>query len=161
LFWFWPHAGQTNIEWMGAQLARREGAATRRDDNRTVWVLDTETKGTGAEMVPLEKLQQRRRGTGPSAPITLIRRDRRSDQDRVDAATREPGPRAPRRFKVAGVMSGEVVAEDVGSLEAIQALRPFPSVFDVRIHVWEPEDEEWRLLTLAEKKAMWAFREHA
>ena len=139
---------------MGAQLARR-------DDNRTVWVLDTETKGTGAEMVPLEKLQQRRRGTGPSAPIALIRRDRRSDQDRVDAATREPEPRAPRRFKVVGVMSGEVVAEDVGSLGAIQALRPFPSVFDVRIHIWEPEDEEWRPLTLAEKKAMWAFREDA
>ena len=143
----------------GAQLARREGAARRRDDNRTVWVLDTETKGTGAEMVPLDKLQQRRRGTEPSAPITVIRRDRRSGQDRVDAATRGPEPRAPRRFKVVGVMSGEVAADGVGSREAIEALRAFASVFDVRIHVWEPEDDEWRLLTLAEKKAMWAFRD--
>ena len=146
---------------MGALLARREGAARRRDDKRTVWVLDTETKGTGAEMVPLEKLQQRRRGTDPGAPITVIRRDRRSGQARVDPATRGPEPRAPRRFKVVGVMSGEAVADGVGSREAIEALRAFPTVFDARIHVWEPEDEEWRLLTLAEKKAIWAFREDA
>jgi hypothetical protein len=146
---------------MGAQLARRECAATRRDHNPTVWVLDTETKGTGAEMVPLEKLHQRRRRTGASPPITVIRRDRRPDQDRVDAATRESEPRAPRRFKVVGVMSGEVAADGAGSREALEALRAFPSVFDVRIHVWEPEDEEWRLLTLTEKKAMWAFREDA
>ncbi len=31
-----------------------------------VWVLDTETKGTGAEMVPLEKAQRRSAGRGPT-----------------------------------------------------------------------------------------------
>ena len=119
---------------MGALLARREGAARRRDDKRTVWVLDTETKGTGADMV--------------QAPFSA-------------KAAIVPEPRVPRRFKVVGVMSGEVAADGVGSREAIEALRAFPTVFDARIHVWEPEDEEWRLLTLAEKKAMWAFREDA
>lgn len=31
---------------------------------RTAWVLDTETKGTGAEMVPLERLEKRKRLQG-------------------------------------------------------------------------------------------------
>jgi hypothetical protein len=128
------------------------------DDDRTVWVLDTETKGTGAEMVPLEKLQQRKRTAGDAAPTTVIRRTGRSGRT---AATPEPAVRAPRRLKVVGVMSGEVVADDVGPREAIGALRSFQSPFDVRIYIWEPADEEWRLLSLGEKKAIWAFRETA
>jgi hypothetical protein len=131
-----------------------------RDDDRTVWVLDTETKGTGAEMVPLEKLQQRKRTAGEAVPTTVIRRTGRSD-DGPPAATPEPAVRAPRRLKLVGVMSGEVVAEDVGPWEAIDALRSFQSIFDVRIYVWEPADQEWRLLSLGEKKAIWAFRKNA
>jgi hypothetical protein len=56
-------------------------------------------------------------------------------------------------------MSGAVVADDVGSRDAVDALRSFQSPLDVRIYVWEPADEDWRPLTLTEKKAIWAFRE--
>jgi len=126
------------------------------DEDRTVWVLDTETKGTGAEMVPLEKLQERKRRS-PGAFRTTVLRRRPAEDERPTAPA--PEPRAPRRFRVVGVISGEVVADDVHSREAIDALRTFSSPLDVRIYVWEPEDEGWRPLTLGEKKALWAFRD--
>ena len=127
------------------------------DDDRTVWVLDTETKGTGAEMVPLEKLQRRKRTATPAARTTVLRRRAPSEQE--TPAAPEPAPHAPRRFRLVGVMSGETVADDVGSREAVEALRSFQSPLDVRIYVWEPADEEWRPVTLGEKKAIWAFRD--
>jgi hypothetical protein len=128
-----------------------------REDDRKVWVLDTETKGTGAEMVPLEKLQRRRRATRSAAPTSVIRRTRPSE-GRPSVSAPEPEVRAPRRFKVVGVMSGEVVADELGPREVIEAMGPFGSVFDVRIYVWEPLDEDWRLLSLGERKAIWARR---
>ena len=33
------------------------------------------------------------------------------------------------------------------------------SIVDVHIYVWEPEDDRWRPLSFAEKKAFWAFRD--
>ena len=38
------------------------------------WVLDTDTKGTGAEMVPLEKLERQRRRGRDRERISVIRR---------------------------------------------------------------------------------------
>jgi hypothetical protein len=32
------------------------------------------------------------------------------------------------------------------------------SVVDVKISVWRPEKDSWRLLTLSEQKALWARR---
>jgi hypothetical protein len=54
-----------------------------------VWVLDTETKGTGAQMVPLEKVQEkpapqrasrtrRPEASPPAKPRTAKRRERKS-----------------------------------------------------------------------------------
>jgi hypothetical protein len=123
---------------------------------RTIWVLDTETKGTGAEMVPLEKLQ-RRRGSAPAAArMSVLRRPPRGAEPAPvqEAAEAE----APHQFRVQSVMTGEFLAEDVGAREAVEAMRSVRSVLDVRIDVWDPADEAWRPLNLAEKKAMWAFR---
>ena len=53
---------------------------------KKVWVLDTETRGTGAEMVPLEKVRKdAARGTGP-APGSRRRLGR-------PAKAPEPAPR--------------------------------------------------------------------
>ena len=121
---------------------------------RTAWVLDTETKGTGAEMVPLEKLQRRRRSPTPAARTTVLRRG-------VPARAAEPAEpvSAPHRFKAVSVMSGALLADDVEAAELVDAMRSVPSVLDVRIYVWEPADADWRPLTLGEKKAVWAFRD--
>jgi hypothetical protein len=128
-----------------------------REKDRTVWVLDTETKGTGAEMVPLEKLQRRRGSASPSRRTTVLRRSGRA----ADPATAEESAEipAPHRFRAQSVMTGQMLADDVGAREAVAAMRSVPSVLDVRIDVWDPAEEDWRPLNLAEKKAVWAFRD--
>jgi len=116
---------------------------------RKVWVLDTETKGTGAEMVPLERVHGRspRRGARPvRAP--------RPRPPRVP----EPAPRGPRRFRVVDVMSGRVLAEDSGARATLDLLRGVRSVVDVRIYLWDAEAGDWRPLTLAEQKSLWKLR---
>jgi hypothetical protein len=113
------------------------------------WVLDTETKGTGAEMVPYEK---------------TLRRDRREPElalvefDRPPREEPAAEPRAPQRFKVVDVMSARTLAEDVGVREAVRALEPMRSVLDARISVWSTERGRWRLLPLEEAKQLWEFR---
>jgi hypothetical protein len=116
-----------------------------------IWVLDTETKGTGAQMVPLEKvIKKKRRGTG--APVFV---PRKPAEPRPAPA---PEPRPPRRFKVVDVMTREVLAEGASARVTIDLLKEIRSVVDVNVSVWEPEQEKWRLLTLGEQKALWRFR---
>jgi hypothetical protein len=69
-----------------------------------VWVLDTETKGTGANMVPLEDVLAK------PAPKKAQRRfiPRRAESPE---STMAPSPREPSKFKVVDVMTGLVVAE--------------------------------------------------
>jgi hypothetical protein len=45
------------------------------------WVLDTETKGTGANMVPLEKVQKKPDSEAKAAPARRPRRARATGQD--------------------------------------------------------------------------------
>ncbi len=33
-----------------------------------------------------------------------------------------------------------------------------PSLVDARVYVWQPKSEKWRLLTIAEQKAMYELR---
>ena len=78
-----------------------------------VWVLDTGTKGTGAEMVPLEKVLQR-----PD-----------SARERPFVAPKlEPQPEEAR------------------------------SIVDVTLYVWEPDAEDWRMLTHRERRLLWERR---
>jgi hypothetical protein len=125
---------------------------------RTVWVLDTETKGTGAEMVPLERLEkERKRQKGDREPIRVIAPD---DSDAGNEPATEPETRrVARRFKVVSVLSREVLVDDVGVVEALQALRNVGSVVDVNVYVWEASEEDWRPLTMAERRTLWGFRD--
>jgi hypothetical protein len=118
---------------------------------RKVWVLESSTKGTGANMVPLERVLQ-----SPSSNSTTPVRVPRKPRPRPAP---EPEPRAPRRFKIVDLLSRAVLGEDVSARETIDVLRGVRSVVDVNVYVWEPAHERWRLLTVAEQGAMWALRD--
>jgi hypothetical protein len=113
-------------------------------------VLDTETKGTGAEMVPLDKLQRR--------SATKGRRPSKSGKPKRPPAPPAAAPQRPRRFKVMDVMTRRVLVEGADAQTALDALRGMRSVVDVSIYVWDWDEEDWRPLTLAEKKLVWSFR---
>jgi hypothetical protein len=125
---------------------------------RTTWVLDTETKGTGAEMIPLERLEERKRLKDERERVRVVARRKPAEQER----TPEPeGPPTPRRFKVVSILSRQVLAEDVAISGALDALRGVGSVVDANVYVWEPEDDDWRPLSLAERRTLWGFRDAA
>jgi len=111
------------------------------------WVLDTETKGTGAHVVPL------RRAVGGSAPkldtVTLRRREQ---------PARQPQPASTPTFKVVDVMSAAVVAEGVDARGAVDALAGMRSVHYARVYVRVEASGRWRLLTLAEQRSLWNMR---
>jgi hypothetical protein len=115
-----------------------------------IWVLDSGTKGTGAEMVPLEKVLK---NPSPEPESGFdVPRPREREPARVT------GPRASRRFKVVDVMTGEVLAEDADARATVDFLEEIRSVVDVRVYTWQPRAQRWRLLTVAEQKAMWELR---
>jgi hypothetical protein len=122
---------------------------------RTTWVLDTETKGTGAEMVPLERLEERKRLQAEREPIRVVG----PKPDPGDEAVFEPeAQRTPRRFRIVNVLSRQTLADDVGISQALEALRGVGSVVDVNVFVWEPEQEDWRPLTMSERRRLWNLR---
>ena len=117
---------------------------------RKVWILDTSTKGTGAEMVPL---RDARDGSAPAPEPQLVspamRRPRRPDSSE---------PRAPRRFRVVDVMTRAVLADDADLRTTLDVLDGIEHSVDVSVHVWVPKQNRWRLLTLAEQDALWRRR---
>ena len=117
---------------------------------RKVWVLDTETKGTGAQMVPLDSVAKR-----PPAKEHLLPPG--THRPKPDPAPAD-APRAPRRFKVVDIASRRVLAEDAGLRATLDVLRDQRSSVDVNVYVWEPERDDWRLLTLGERKLLWERR---
>lgn len=116
------------------------------------WVLDTETKGTGAHMVPLE--QTLRRGAESRKLDTVSLRRTSAPAPAPEA----PQP-APLRFRIVDVASGTELAHDVDARAAVEELTHLRSVLDARIYVWVPQDDRWRLLTLDERRLMWRFRD--
>src|SRR5262245_16551920 len=124
---------------------------------RTTWVLDTETKGTGAEIIPLERLEERKRLKDTHERLRVVAPD---DPETTDQSVIEPeAPREPRRFRVVDVLSRRVLADDVGVSDALEALRGLRSVVDARVYVWEPEEEDWRPLSMSERRTLWEFRD--
>jgi hypothetical protein len=111
-----------------------------------VWVLDTSTKGTGAEMVPLEKVLVTL-GPEPQRAPVLPRPSPR--------LAREPEPRPPNVFKVVDVMTQEVLTEGVRARAALDLLAEIRSVVDVTVYAWDETAQQWQLLSLGEKKLMW------
>jgi hypothetical protein len=120
-----------------------------------VWVLDTETKGTGARVAPLDeapqKPQERSEDQQPGRLLPPKPRPR---------PPKAPEPRGPRKFKVVDALSRQVVAEGAGTRETVTALEGFRSTVDVSVYAWEekPEPGRWRLLTLRERQALWDLR---
>lgn len=113
-----------------------------------VWVLDTETKGTGANMVPLERTLKH---GAAAVPGFRFRKPETTPASKPEA-------KAPREFKVIDIMTREVVAEYADARATVTALEQVRSVMDVTIYVWEPKRERWRMLTFAEKRALWDYR---
>ncbi len=113
------------------------------------WILDTETKGTGAHVVPFENALASAVEQQDLATVTLER------PPRVRAVEE---PAGSLKFKVLDIRSSSVLGEDVDMRAAVELLEPMGSVIDARIYVWMPKARRWRLLTLAEQKALWGFR---
>jgi hypothetical protein len=113
-----------------------------------VWVLDTETKGTGAQMVPLESVTTQPRPKEHFLPATA-RRHKTAPQ---------PVERAPRRFRVTDVASRRVLGDELDARATLALLAGQRSSVDVNVSVWEPDEARWRLLTLSEKQLLWERR---
>lgn len=110
----------------------------------TTWVLDTETKGTGANMVPLERVTKR-----PSSPAhEFVLPERRPPQ------TESPKARVPRRFRIVDVMNRQQMLEDGSTREAVETLRSVRSIVDVNVYVWDEDRERWLLLPFGEQRTM-------
>jgi hypothetical protein len=118
-----------------------------------VWVLDTETKGTGANVVPLDDVLAK------PAPKRKRTPSGRKPPPEQRAPSTAPAPPAPKRFKVVDVMTGEVVVEDSGTRETVDVLKRFRSVVDVDILVWDRPFERWWRLNMPEKRVLWGLRD--
>ncbi len=115
---------------------------------RKVWILDTSTKGTGAQMVPLRDAREAPQAPEPQLVTPEMRRRRAA----------EPEPRAPRRFRVVDVMTRQVLADDADLRTTLGVLGGVRRSVDVNVHVWEPKQDRWRVLTLAEQGELWKRR---
>jgi hypothetical protein len=111
------------------------------------WILDTETKGTGAHIAPLKPDRPR---AEPDLAVVKLERPPRP------AAT--PAPPAPRAYRIVDVMGARVLAENVDMRRTLELLAGMRSAIDARIYVWMPSAERWRLLTLDEHRALWEMR---
>ena len=105
-----------------------------------VWVLDTDTKGTGAEMVPLETLLERKRSTtkadpaerNGAGPSTRRRGDRPRDRRSRTAAAAEP--RRRHEFRLVNALSGRLIGDGVDVRATCELLGAARSVADVRVY---------------------------
>jgi hypothetical protein len=108
------------------------------------WVLNTSTKGTGANVVPLGP------AAGPIAPREPLSVPRRPRPPEPKA----PPPRPPHKFRVTDVMTRQNLADDASAAQAVAVLRGVRSTVDVTIYVWQEESGRWRRLTFPEQRVM-------
>lgn len=111
------------------------------------WILQTETKGTGATVVPLEHATTR---ASEREPLHVPPKPKPRQPE-------PPKPPQPRRFRVVDVMTRQTLVDDAGAAEAVAALKDVRSTVDVMISVWDDHRSRWRPLTLAEQRAMFEF----
>src|SRR3954452_20074048 len=109
-----------------------------------VWILDTETKGTGAQMRPLDKAQE----TAPGRGVVVA-------PEHVARPEKVVEPRGPRKFKVVDVMTRQVLAEGAGARVTVDLLKEVRSVVDVTVYVWEEQAGKWQQLDQREQKMLW------
>jgi hypothetical protein len=89
-----------------------------------MWVLDTETKGTGANVVPLEKLQkeadaQPRRASRPAKSTRP-----RSASEAPQASERARTPRKPTHRTVTALPPGHVRKKATGEIGKVRSVDP-------------------------------------
>jgi hypothetical protein len=112
------------------------------------WVLDTETKGTGAHVVPLEKVLRR----GDRKPeLNLVELQRPDSPKPVP----ESDPPQRRTFKILDVMTRETLAEGIDLRTTVDLLGDVRSNVDVHVYVWDADRRRWRMLGLSEQRALW------
>jgi hypothetical protein len=110
----------------------------------TTWVLDTETKGTGANMVPLERITKR-----SSAPAhQFVVPERRPPQKKPTK------PRTARQFRIVDVMTRQELLEAGSARDAVETLRSVRSIVDVNLYVLDEERERWLMLPFEEQRTM-------
>jgi hypothetical protein len=114
-----------------------------------VWVLDTETKGTGATMVPLEKTLRK---ASAEPDLALV------EWERPPRPAKAPAARPARRFRIVDVRSRQVLGDRLDARATIEVLRDVQSIVDVHVHVWQSTLDRWRLLTLDEQRSLWRLR---
>ena len=114
-----------------------------------VWILDTETKGTGAEIRPLEKAHDGGARGGHSAIVVREKKAR---------PPKPVEPAGPRRFKLVDVMTRRAMVEDAPLDATVEMLEGVRSIVDVSIFVFEPKPARWQELSLREKQMLWGFR---
>jgi hypothetical protein len=114
-----------------------------------VWVIETHTKGTGANMVPLERVLRKPGGDTVRRFVLPELKPR---------APEEQEPRKARVFKVVDVMTRRVRGEGLDARAAVKVLEDVRSIVDVTVYVWEPNRERWRMLTFGEIKVLWEYR---
>lgn len=110
------------------------------------WVLDTETKGTGAHVAPLSDKHEQR-AERALAVVQLARPPQ--------PARAEPEPSRGRSFKLVDVRAAQVVGEELDARTALAALARFPSPLDARVYVYDESRRRWRLLSLADTRSLW------
>jgi len=122
------------------------------------WILETSTKGTGANIVPLDD--------EPDAPAAEPAAAPARERERLwvhkptnPRPAPEPEPKRPHRFKVVEITTHRVLAEDADARATIAALRDVHSIVDVTISVWSEKDGRYRLLTHGEQKTLWDLRD--
>lgn len=113
------------------------------------WVLETQTKGTGATMVPLERVVVKPGAAVPGFPLPELK----------PPAPPDSSAREPLAFKVVDVMTRQVLSEGTDARAAAAALESVRSIVDATVYVREPGSTRWRLLSLAETKVLWDRRD--
>jgi hypothetical protein len=96
-------------------------------------------------MVPLESVQKR---ASSVEPVFVPR------QPTTPAATEPLPPKADHRFRIVDVMSRQMLVDDAGTRDTIEALRAVRSTVDVNLYVWQEDGGRWRLLSLPEQRTL-------
>jgi hypothetical protein len=89
------------------------------------WVLDSDTKGTGAHIVPLEKLQkdaeaQRR----ASRPVSRVRAPHASEAEPTSKRTRARTPPGPVKTTTTPLPPGHVRKKATGEIGKVRSVDP-------------------------------------
>ena len=116
------------------------------------WVLDLDPSGTGAEMRPLDAIEQKPK---PAPDLALVRPKHKPRPEK------QPERAKPRRFRIVDVMTGAVKADHASTRATVERLADVRSVADVQVYVWNHDADRWRLLTLGEQRALWELRHRA